>query len=77
MMRKIGWMVAGGVIVLAVQATSVADERSLRDYDRALALAGDCGKGTIEARLDCLSFEVGQLKRRLDGNDGRVLQLGR
>ena len=73
-MRRIGWMVVGGLIVLAVQATSVADERSRLDR---YAGNRDCGKGTIEKRLDCLTVEVVELKRRLNGDDGRVLQLGR
>ena len=76
-MRNIGWMVAGGLIVLAVQATSIADERSVQDFYTASGLTGACSKGTIEVRLDCLTFEVGQLKRQLSGDDGRVLPLGR
>ncbi len=73
-MRNIGWMVAGGLIVLAVQATSVADERRLLDT---LAPNAACSKGAIEARLDCLTYEIVRLKRQLNGDDGRVLQLGR
>ena len=73
-MRRIGSMLVGGLIVLAVQATSVADEGILLDF---YAGNRDCSKGTIEKRLDCLTIEVVELKRRLNGDDGRVLQLGR
>jgi hypothetical protein len=37
---------------------------------------GDCSKGAIEVRLDCLNWQVEQLKRRLDGRDQRVVPLG-
>jgi hypothetical protein len=73
-MRRIGSMLVGGLIVLAVQATSIADEGRLLDL---YAGNRDCSKGTIEKRLDCLTIEVVELKRRLNGDDGRVLQLGR
>jgi hypothetical protein len=72
--RRIGWMLVGGLIVLTVQATSVADEGRLPDFYTGNR---DCSKGTIEKRLDCLTLEVVELNRRLNGDDGRVLQLGR
>jgi hypothetical protein len=73
-MRRIGWILVGGLIVLTVQATSIADDGRLPAF---YSGNRDCSKGTIEKRLDCLTFEVVELKRRLNGDDGRVLQLGR
>jgi hypothetical protein len=73
-MRRIGWILVGGLIVLTVQATSIADDGRLPAF---YSGNRDCSKGTIEKRLDCLTFEVVDLKRRLNGDDGRVLQVGR
>ena len=72
-MGRIGWMLVGGIVALAVQATNAADEKSAIEL---FAGSGDCSKGTIEVRLDCLNWQVEQLKRRLDGRDGRVMPLG-
>ena len=73
-MGRIGWMLAGGAIALAVQATGAADERRIVDF---YSSSGDCSKGTVEVRLDCLNRSVEQIKQLLDGRSGRVLPLGR
>jgi hypothetical protein len=71
-MRRIGWMLVGGLAVLAVQATSAAEDR----VAQLLAWSGDCSRGSIELRLDCLTREVEQIKARLDGRIGEVVPLG-
>jgi hypothetical protein len=71
-MGRIAWMLAGGLAVLAIEATSAADDRRIAEF---VVSSGDCSKGTIELRLDCLSREVERIKLRLDGRDGRVLPL--
>jgi hypothetical protein len=72
-MGRIAWMLMGGLAVLAIQATSAADERAPIELYLSV---GDCSKGAIEVRLDCLNWQVEQLKRRLDGRDQRVVPLG-
>jgi hypothetical protein len=72
-MGRIGWMLIGGIVALAMQAISVADDRRTLEL---FASGGDCSRGSIEIRLDCLTWQVEQLKRRVDGRDGRVMPLG-
>jgi hypothetical protein len=72
-MSRIAWMLVGGLTVLALQTTGAADDYSLA---QSFVWRGDCSKGATEVRLDCLTWQVEQLKRRLDGRDGRVLPLG-
>ena len=71
-MGRIGWMLAGGLTVVAVQATTAADECRMESF----VSGGDCSKGTVEVRLDCLNWQVTQIKRRLDGEVSRIVPLG-
>jgi hypothetical protein len=71
-MRRIGWMPVGALAALAVQATSSAQDRVLELF----VSRGDCSKGSIELRLDCLTRKVGQIEARLDGRYGEVVPLG-
>jgi hypothetical protein len=71
-MGRIAWMLAGGLAVLAVEATSAADDWRMVEL---FSSGGDCSKGAIGLRLDCLSREVERIRPRLDGRDGRVLPL--
>jgi hypothetical protein len=72
-MHRAGWMAIGGLVVLAVQATGVADEGRIVDL---FVSRGDCRNGSIAHRIDCLSWNIEQLKLRLDGGDGRIILLG-
>jgi hypothetical protein len=72
-MSRIGWMLLGGLVVLAVQATSTADDYSLAQR---LFSRGDCSRGVIETRIDCLTWEVARIKARLDGRFGEFVPLG-
>jgi hypothetical protein len=72
-MSRIACILVGGLALLAIQAKGLADDDSLAQSH---VWRGDCSKGAVEVRLDCLNWQVEQLKRRLDGRDGRVLPLG-
>jgi hypothetical protein len=71
-MSRIAWMLVGGLAVLAIQAPSTADDRIVELF----VSSGDCSKGLIEARVDCLTRQVEQIKARLDGRFGEVVPLG-
>jgi hypothetical protein len=58
--------------VLAVQATTTAQDRILELF----VSNGDCSKGSIELRLDCLTRKVEHIEARLDGRYGEVVPLG-
>jgi hypothetical protein len=60
-----------GLIILGVVATSAAQQRPRPWGGR------DCSEGTIERRLDCLTREIAEIRRRLDGHDGRIMPLGK
>jgi hypothetical protein len=71
-MRRIGWMLVGALAVVAIQATSSAQDRIIELF----VSSRDCSKGAIELRVDCLNRKVGQIEARLDGRYGEVVPLG-
>ena len=66
--------IAGLWVGMSIQPSTGADrEHGLR------LLAGEvheCIKGTVEQRLDCLTYEILQLKRRVEMGEGRIMRLG-
>ena len=71
-MGRIGWMLVGALAVLAVQARSTAQDRVIELF----VSSGDCSKGSIERRLDCLTRKVERIEARLDGRYGEVVPIG-
>ena len=69
---RIGWMLVGALIVLAARTTTAAEDRALETYYVSI---GDCSQGSVEFRLNCLSWQLTQIKRRPDGEVGLIVPL--
>jgi hypothetical protein len=63
-----------GLIVLAMHAPGAAQQERRGELP---FQSRDCGKGSVEERLNCLNGEIIQLKRRLEGRDVRIMPLQR
>jgi hypothetical protein len=74
-MNRISMAFIVGAVVLAMGAPAAVPQE--RRGDVLISNSRDCGQGTVEQRLDCLTFEVAQLKQRLEGREGRVTPLQR
>ena len=72
-MDRIAIALTVALIVLAMQAPGSAQQDRRRD----VLNTRDCGQGTVEERLNCLSFEITHLKQRLEGRDVRIMPLQR
>jgi hypothetical protein len=74
-MDKLALALLAGLALLAIPASRAADQEQLVE----LTLSGnrDCSKGAIEQRLNCLNYEIVQLKHRMEGREGRIIPLGR
>ena len=60
-----------GLIVLAMYAPGAAQQGRRGEVFQ----SRDCGKGTVEERLACLNSEIIQIKRRMEGREGRITPL--
>ena len=73
-MNRISMAFVVGAIVLALGAPGAAPQERRGEVP---IPSRDCRQGTVEQRLDCLTFEVTQLKQRLEGREGRIVPLQR